>query len=188
MDFRKSKRTEHTALSIHGKEVERVGSFKFLGVHISADLTWTTHISNQVGKAQQRLHFLRKLKHAHLRPHLLTNFYRSVMESILTYCCTVWFSSCSAENCKSIQRVVKAAEQVIGPLSQIYILTGSRRQPAKLLRTHLTRGISYSHPCPQAKDTGPWGENKQVSQHFYPQAVKAIAPRSDCGVFDICAT
>ncbi|KAL4009262.1 hypothetical protein ACER0C_003114 [Sarotherodon galilaeus] len=32
------------------EEVERVESFKFLGVHISADLTWSTNISHQVGK------------------------------------------------------------------------------------------------------------------------------------------
>ncbi len=103
VDFRRSRRTEHSALSIHGEEVERVESFKFLGVHISADVTWTTHISHQVRKAQQRLYFLRKLKHAHLPHHLLTNFYRSAIESILTYCCTVWFSSCTEENKKDLR-------------------------------------------------------------------------------------
>ena len=56
-------------------------SFKFLGVHNSADLTWTTHILHEVGKAQQRLYFLRKIKHAHPPQHLLTNFYRSPTES-----------------------------------------------------------------------------------------------------------
>ncbi|KAK0150404.1 hypothetical protein N1851_008498 [Merluccius polli] len=30
VDFRRSRRTEHSALSIHGEEVERVESFKFL--------------------------------------------------------------------------------------------------------------------------------------------------------------
>ena len=82
----------HRALcSLHGEAVERVESFKFLGVHISADLTWTTHICHQVGTAQQRLYFLRKLKHVHLPQHLLTNFYQSVMENLLKSCCTMWF-------------------------------------------------------------------------------------------------
>ena len=75
-DFQKSKCT--------GEEVERIESFKFLGVHVLADLTWTTHISHQVGKAQQRLYFLRLLKHAHLTHQLLTNFYQLAIESLLT--------------------------------------------------------------------------------------------------------
>uniref|UniRef100_A0A3Q3XE81 Ig-like domain-containing protein n=1 Tax=Mola mola TaxID=94237 RepID=A0A3Q3XE81_MOLML len=98
MDIRRSKQTEHSALLFNGEEVERVESFKFLGVTISADLTWSTHISHQVRKAQQRLYFLRKLRQTHLPRPLLTNFYRPTIESLLTYCCTVWnpFSNVTA--------------------------------------------------------------------------------------------
>ncbi len=39
---------------ISGTPVERVSSFKYLGVNISEDLTWTTHIQTQVKKARQR--------------------------------------------------------------------------------------------------------------------------------------
>ena len=75
---------------MHREEVEKVESFKIVGVHISADLTWTTHISHQVYKAQQRLYFLRKLKHAHFPQHLVTNFYRSALNSFLNYWFTVF--------------------------------------------------------------------------------------------------
>ena len=47
---------------------------------------WTTHTCHQVWKVQQRLYFLRKLKHAHLSHHLLTNFYRSAIESAAARC------------------------------------------------------------------------------------------------------
>ena len=66
MDFRRSKQTEQSSLLKNGWEVERVESFKFHGVHISPNLTWSTHISHQVGKTQQRLYFLRKLSQVHL--------------------------------------------------------------------------------------------------------------------------
>ena len=49
-----------------------------------------TYISHQTVKAQPRHYFLRKLKHAHLPQQLLTNFYQSVTESLLTCCCTVF--------------------------------------------------------------------------------------------------
>ncbi len=43
-------------LMISGTPVERVSSFKYLGVNISEDLTWTAHIQTQVKKARQRLY------------------------------------------------------------------------------------------------------------------------------------
>lgn len=40
VDFRKG-RSVHAPLSIERMMVERVSSFKFLGVHIAGDLTWS---------------------------------------------------------------------------------------------------------------------------------------------------
>lgn len=49
MDFRRAKCIKHYTLFIDGEEAEKVESFTFLGFHISADLTWFTNISHQVG-------------------------------------------------------------------------------------------------------------------------------------------
>ncbi len=56
VDFRKRQQRPYTPLMISGTPVERVSSFKYLGVNISEDLTWTTHIQTQVKKARQRLY------------------------------------------------------------------------------------------------------------------------------------
>ncbi len=42
VDFRKRQQQPYTPLMISGTPVERVSSFKYLGVNISEDLTWTT--------------------------------------------------------------------------------------------------------------------------------------------------
>ncbi len=59
VDFRKRHLRPYTPLMISGIPVERVSCFKYLGVNISEDLTWTTH--SQGKKARQRLYHLRQL-------------------------------------------------------------------------------------------------------------------------------
>jgi len=46
VDFRKKKRAELTPLMIQGNAVERVSSFKFLGINITNNLTWDLHYRN----------------------------------------------------------------------------------------------------------------------------------------------
>ncbi|XP_048859017.1 uncharacterized protein LOC125726684 [Brienomyrus brachyistius] len=113
VDFRRT-RPSHTPLSIHGSTVEMVKNTKFLGVHISDDLTWTTNTTSITKKAQQRLHFLRRLKRANLPPPTLTVFYRGTIESVLTSCISVWFGNSTVSDNRRLQRIVKAAGNIIG--------------------------------------------------------------------------
>lgn len=123
LDFRRNKAAP-APLYINGESVVQVESFKFLGVHISADLSWTANTSALVKKAQQRLHFLRVLRKEQLNTNLLVTFYRSAIESLLTYAVSVWHSSCTEADRKRLQRVTNTAQKIIGcplpPLSTIY--------------------------------------------------------------------
>ncbi len=115
VDHRRTKKDHtHTPIYTDGAEVERVASFKFLGVHLSEDLSWTLNISILIKKARQRLYFLRKLREAHLSPHTLLNFYRRTIESILTNCITAWYGNCTVSDQKALQRVVKTAQYTTG--------------------------------------------------------------------------
>ncbi len=73
----------YTPLMISGTPVERVSSFKYLGVNISEDLTWTTHIQTQVKKAGQRLYHMRQLRKFRVSPTILKTFYSGTIESVL---------------------------------------------------------------------------------------------------------
>ncbi|XP_062235277.1 uncharacterized protein LOC133932561 [Platichthys flesus] len=119
VDFRKSL-TEHPPLTIDGAAVERVSSTKFLGVHISEDLSWATNSASLVKKAQRRLYFLRKLKKARAPIPILKTFYQGTIESILSSCITVWGSSCTAHSRKRLQRIFNTAGKIIGaPLPSV---------------------------------------------------------------------
>ncbi|KAK3541959.1 hypothetical protein QTP86_008150 [Hemibagrus guttatus] len=72
--------------------VKRVSSFRFLGTHISEDLSWTINTSSLVKKAHQHLFYLNTLKKNYLSSTILVNFYHCTIESILTNCITVWYN------------------------------------------------------------------------------------------------
>ncbi len=89
VDFRKRQQRLYTPLKISGTPVERVSSFKYLGVNISEDLTWTTHIQTQVNKARQRLYHLQQLRKFRVSPTIMKTFYSGTIESVLTQCISV---------------------------------------------------------------------------------------------------
>ncbi|KAI4876406.1 hypothetical protein NFI96_004028 [Prochilodus magdalenae] len=113
VDFRRTRR-DHSPLHIDGSTVEIIKSTKFLGVHLAEDLTWSLNTSTVTKKAQQRLYFLRRLRKAHLPPPILTTFYRGTIESILSGCITACFGNCTASDRKSLHRVVRTDEKIIG--------------------------------------------------------------------------
>ncbi len=79
VDFRKRQQLLYTPLMISGTPVERVSSFKYLGVNISKDLTWTAHIQTQVKKARQRLYHLRQLRKFRVSPAILKTLYSIII-------------------------------------------------------------------------------------------------------------
>lgn len=117
---------------------ESVKSFKFLGVHISADLTWTSQISYHVGKAKQRL-----------LPHLLPDFYQSSIVSILACCTTLWFTSCT-KNRKDLQQVERVEKQVLPPTPSPEISSPANSREAavfEIIFELYKRGCCYVKMC-----------------------------------------
>ena len=178
VDYRKLQRGGHSPLFINGAEVERVSSVKFLGVHLTDDLTWSLHTNTIVRSARQRLFFLRRLRKFGLPPQILTNFYRCTIESFLTGCITVWYSSYTACDRKALKGVVRTAEAIIGnklpALQDIY-------QSRCLRKTKKIRSDS-SHPAHGLFTILPSGRRfrsiqartTRLMNSFYPQAVRLL--------------
>jgi hypothetical protein len=101
VDYRK-RRTEHAPILIDGAVVERVESFKFLGVQFTNKLTWSKHTKTVMKRARQNLFPLRRLKRFDMGPQILKKFYSCTIKSILTGCITAWYGSCSASDRKAL--------------------------------------------------------------------------------------
>jgi len=76
--------------STRGGTVNRVSSFKLLGVYIESTLSWSLHIDNMVKKATQRLYFLKQLKRAGLPTYQVTIFFITTAQLYGQYLSTVF--------------------------------------------------------------------------------------------------
>ncbi|KAI4899218.1 hypothetical protein NFI96_023461 [Prochilodus magdalenae] len=178
VDFRRTRR-DHSPLHIDGSTVEIVKSTKFLGVHLAEDLTWPLNTSTITKKAQQRLYFLRRLRKAHLPPPILTTFYRGTIESS---CITAWFGNCTASDRKSLQRVVRTAEKIIGAslptITDIYT-TRCIRKANSIVDDH-------THPSHTLFTLLPSGKRyrsiraltSRLCNSFFPQAIRLFNNQS----------
>ncbi len=177
MDFRRSS-VDHPPLTIDNSTVERVSSTKFLRVHITEDLTWTTNAMSLSKKAQQHLRFLCRLKIASLPPPILTTFYRGTVESVLTSCITVWYGNCSAADRKTLQRTVNTAAKIIGnPLPSI--LDIFLRRCTSKANSIVKDSTHPSHSLFQLLPSGRWfrsirARSARLLNSFFPQAVRAL--------------
>ncbi len=80
----------------------------------------------------------------------MCTFYRGTIESILTSCITVWYGACNASCRKSLQRIVRAAEKIVGvslPPSRTSTTPVSPAKPSALQvippTQHTTSSVCY---------------------------------------------
>ncbi|KAK1788819.1 hypothetical protein P4O66_002629 [Electrophorus voltai] len=109
VDCSKKQEQHYQPVRISGTTVERVDSFRYLGVHISQDLSWSRHINSLAKKAHQRLYHLRCLRDFRLPSKVLQNFYTCTIESILMGNITVWFGNSTKQDRQALQRVVRSS-------------------------------------------------------------------------------
>jgi len=92
-------------LDIDHNLIERVSGFKLLGVHVSNNLSWNSHVDYICARANTRLHYLKRLKQAGLPANQLTHWYISIIRPVLEYCAVVWHHGLSKNQTESIEAI-----------------------------------------------------------------------------------
>ena len=75
--------------TLEGTVLENVESIKYLGVTITNDLKWNTHISNVCTKANRTLGFLRRNLYS-CPPDVKEAAYKGLVRPVLEYGSSVW--------------------------------------------------------------------------------------------------
>ncbi len=144
---------------ISGTPVERVSSFKYLGVNNSEDLTSTTYIQTQVKKARQRLYHLRQLRKFRVSPAILKTFYSGIIESVLTQCISVWYGNSSNQDCKLCREscaYLSASQGLLSPLCRTSTSNAVKAELLKSSKTQLTPVTIFSVYWHLASASGAW--------------------------------
>ena len=79
----------HASYTLEGTDLENVESIKYLGVTITSDLKWNTHVSNVCTKANRTLGFLRRNLHS-CPQGVKEAAYKGLMRPVLDYGRSIW--------------------------------------------------------------------------------------------------
>ena len=133
-------------------------------------------------KAHQRLYFLRRLRSFGLTTQITLNFYKAVIESVLTFLSTVWFGSITVKEKLRLNKVVNSASKIIGrslpSLESLY--------QQRLLRRAGFISQDPSHPAHGLFEPLPSSRRfrsiktrtSRFSNSFYPVAVQALSKQT----------
>lgn len=110
-DFRRNK-NDYSVLSIKNDLVRVVNSYKYLGVYIDDQLTFSENVQHLYKKGLQRVHHLRILNNMKIDSQILSMFYKSIVESVLSFSIVTWFGPSSKKDQNKLAKVIKTAKRM----------------------------------------------------------------------------
>lgn len=179
VDFRRERqKIQYAPLKIFGHPVERVSSYKYLGVLISEDLAWTLHTSTLIKKARQRLFHLRRLRKFKVSSKLLVTFYTATVGSVLSASITAWYGSCSSQDRKALQRVIRCAERItrtaLPGLQDIYTQRCKSRAGRIIRDTHHPNHKLFAWLPSGKRLRSIRARTERLKRSFFPQATRIL--------------
>ncbi|KAL3966297.1 PH-interacting protein [Sarotherodon galilaeus] len=105
--------------TIHGKPVEVVEEYKYLGTIFDNLLKFSANTEEILRRCHQWLYLLRKLNSFGVSTPIMMSFYYVFLERIITFFITCWFHSLSLQNRNRLQHTASVCSKIIG-LSELW--------------------------------------------------------------------
>ena len=115
INFSTKNTTSVDPVVVNGMPIELVATAKILGLNVSSDLKWNSHIDSIIKKAQKRLYGLSQLKRSGLGTRGLVQFFCPFIRPVMEYTCPVFRDSLPAYISSELERVQKRAMRIIFP-------------------------------------------------------------------------
>ena len=113
IDFRKNQRCPKPVY-IKGEAVERVDTYKYLGVVFDSKLNWKENINSVLTKENSRIYCMRKLRSFGVNSDMLVTFYNVVIHSIIMFDSVCWGGNISKLYRGRLEMIVKKVGHVVG--------------------------------------------------------------------------
>ena len=111
-----------SSIVLKGSKVDRVSSYKYLGIMMDDKLAWHDHIDYLIKMLNVRMYcfsMFRKLNYFHVEKRIIALFYESVIASVWRYCLLCWGGNVSQGGRDKITRTVNQAGRMIGEPGRI---------------------------------------------------------------------
>ena len=110
-------------LTMNELQIDRVTSFKLLGLVISSTLKWDDHVASICFKTASRLHFLKILRRACINQSDAICLNTTVIRPILEYACPVWHSMLIKKLTSAIEsQQIRAMRIIFGDIKYVEAL------------------------------------------------------------------
>lgn len=94
---------------INDESVEVVHEYKYLGTIIDDKLCGAAKVERICKKAGQRMYFLRKLNTLKVDTTVKTQFYSSIIQSVVTFCTIRYFGNITKCNQNRLEKINRLA-------------------------------------------------------------------------------
>uniref|UniRef100_A0A8C4T3P3 Reverse transcriptase domain-containing protein n=1 Tax=Erpetoichthys calabaricus TaxID=27687 RepID=A0A8C4T3P3_ERPCA len=118
---------------IRGDCVQRVQTYKYLGVQLDDKLDWTANTDSLCKRGQSRLYFLRRLVSFNICNKMLQMFYQMAVVSALFYAVVCWGGSIKKKDASRLDKLVRKAGSIVGTEMDSFTSVAERRVLKRLL-------------------------------------------------------
>lgn len=173
-------------LFMGSERVERVTTFKLLGVVFSRDLSWHSHVSYILEKVSKRLFIIWQLVRSGVSFGDIIIVYCTIIRSILEYACPVWHCGLAVGMSADIERVQKRVLRIILPdlhYKEALVKTGLERLDTR--RERITRETfqTIKEPNHVLHNLLPTREIVRVTRDSYPYFLNKYKTSRFCKSF-----
>ena len=176
IDFR-SKSIVPDPIIIKKTKIERVDTYKYLGLVIDNRLKFDAHVDSVVKKLNSRIYCLHKLDSFGVRNEILKTFYESIILSSWSYCILGWGGNVTQCDKNRIDVKIRRCNRVIGSEQKSVDLFYHWRLGARYAvvlgdKSHPLHGVLVNFLNESGRMRLPIAETNRHKNSFIPRAIK----------------